>query len=142
MKSVRHRNIRRKNSRRNKKGGEFNSYSPTVQTNTCDINNLSAVQGSQALHAKYQECCPKGTFGQKNSSPYCKQLDLNFQAALKNENGMDEYTRESEVPQPQLTNLQNDVASGQSKSWYKFWGGKKSKRRGNKKGSRRHRRKY
>ena len=26
----------------------------------------------------YQKCCPKSMFGSKNSSPYCKQLDLNF----------------------------------------------------------------
>ena len=141
MKSRRHRNMRRKVSRRNKKGGEFNSYNTSIQSNSCDINSISSIQGSNALHTKYQQCCPKTTFGQKNSSPYCKQLDLNFQAALKGENGTDDYERESEVPQPQLSKVQYDVASAQKKPWYKFWGGKTNKRRGNKKGSRKHRRK-
>ena len=32
------------------------------------------------------------------------------------------------VPAAQLTPLQNDVAAAAKKPWYKFWGGKKSKR--------------
>lgn len=138
MKSRRHRNMRRKVSGRNKKGGELNSYNTPIQSNTCDISNLSSIQGTEALHAKYQQCCPKTMFGQKNSSVYCKLLDENFQKSLKSENGTDDYTRDSEVPQPQLSKVQYDVAAAQKKPWYKFWGGKT--RRAFKKHSRRHRR--
>ena len=94
------------------------------------------------MHKKYQTCCPKGSFGTKNSSPFCKQLDLNFQAALTGSNNANEYhgyepdevynmqqTQGQNVPAPQLSQSQYDVAAAQKKPWYKFWGGKKSKRR-------------
>jgi hypothetical protein len=140
----------KKYSRKNKKGGAFffgnKSVVPSLE---CDPNNLTSIHGSQALHANYQKCCPKGTFGTKNSSPYCKQVDLNFQAALKGENYANEYhgyepdevyqmkqTQSQNEPYVKLSNQQYDVASAQKKPWYKFWGGKTRK---NKKHSRRHR---
>ena len=98
------------------------------------------INGSDALHANYQKCCPKGTFGTKNSSPYCKQVDLNFQAALKSENDANEY--HGFEPEEVNQMKQEDAAMAPPKKpWYKFWGGKTNKRKGNKKGSRKHRRK-
>lgn len=74
-------------SRKQKKGGFFFGNKPAVAPSAeCNPNNLVNIQGSEALHANYQKCCPKGFMGTKNSSPYCRQLDLNFQAALKSEN--------------------------------------------------------
>lgn len=73
-----------KHTRKNKKGGFFFSKNDYVAPSTeCDPNNLASISGSNALHENYQKCCPKGIFGTKNSSPYCKQVDLNFQSALK-----------------------------------------------------------
>jgi hypothetical protein len=139
----------KRNLKKHKKGGKslkggffFSSSSPTLYPGECDINQLSLSKTPEELHKKYQTCCPKGSFGTKNSSPFCKQLDLNFQASLAGENNANEYhgyepeevynMRQNDtqsVPAAQLTPLQNDVASAQKKPWYKFWGGKKSKRR-------------
>lgn len=128
-----------KRSRRNIKGGFFstNNYVPVLQEE-CDPNKLSMIKGSQNLHANYQKCCPKGTFGTKNSSPYCKQVDLNFQAAIKSENDANEY-QGFEPEQVQQMQQQEAVPK---KPWYKFWGGKKTRKssRRHRKSSRRHRR--
>ena len=136
-----------KRSRRNIKGGFFstNNYAP-VLPEECDPNKLSTITGSEALHANYQKCCPKGTFGTKNSSPYCKQVDLIFQAAIKGDNDANEY-QGFEPEQVQQMQQQDQLEAAPKKAWYKFWGGKKTigkRRRGkktrrNKKGSHRHR---
>ena len=127
-----------KRSRRNIKGGFFpsNNYEPIASSDECDPNNLSMIKGSQDLQANYQKCCPKGIDGTTNSSPYCKQVDLNLQVEIKPENNANEYQGEQAQP-----------PAAPAKSWYNFWGGKKTRgkrRRGkktrrNKKGSRRHR---
>lgn len=49
----------------------------------CDPNNLVNIKTEKEMHTNYHKCCPKSYFGFKNKSPYCKQLDLNFQAAQK-----------------------------------------------------------
>ena len=92
------------------------------------------------LHANYQKCCPKGFMGTKNSSPYCKQLDLNFQAAMKNENDAKGYAGMS-LDEAQNFEMQtrNDPAfnpPAPAKPWWKFWGGK-TRRRGKKSSKRR-----
>ena len=138
MKTKSHNKRSRRNiSRRNIKGGFFskNNYA-TVLPEECDPNNLSMIKGSEDLHANYQKCCPKGMFGTKNSSPYCKQVDLNFQAAIKGDNDANEYHgfEPEEVQQMQQMQQQQDVPK---KPWYKFWGGKKTRK--NRKTSRRHR---
>ena len=136
MKSKRNfkRNKITKNNRNKTIGGGFFSSSnqvyPSVQ---CDMNQLTQLTNTTDMHSKYQMCCPKGMFGTKNSSPYCKQLDLNFQAALKRENNLYQSNMYSNVPIAQLSQTEYNVASAQKKPWYQFWGGKKSRRKNSKK---------
>jgi hypothetical protein len=123
-----------KRSRRNIKGGFFstNNSVPLLQEE-CDPNKLSMIKGSQDLHANYQKCCPKGSFGTKNSSPYCKQVDLNFQASIKSENDANEY----QGFEPEQVQQMQQQQPEPKKPWYKFWGGKKTRK--HRKNSRRHR---
>jgi len=73
---------------KSRKGGFFKFFSnkPKVVPSECDQNKLSMLKDSKSMHANYQTCCPKNWMGKKNSSPYCKQLDLNFNAAIKGAN--------------------------------------------------------
>jgi len=143
MKSKKHyRKINKRKSKKSKKGGFFNFFSKNsnVLPNECNPNNLSMIKGSTALHANYQKCCPKSFWGTKNSSPYCKQLDLNFQSSLSGENDAKEYDGyddPNEVYQMKQNNYELneklpksefDVNAAQTKHWYKFWGGKKTRK--------------
>lgn len=93
----RHTNKRKNTKRRrtrSKKGGFFGLFSrkaPIVDSTQCDPNNLSNLRSADELKLNYQQCCPKKLFGFKNKSPYCKQVDLNYQAALENEKMNQEY---------------------------------------------------
>jgi len=49
------------------------------------------LRTADELKLNYQQCCPKKMFGFKNKSPYCKQVDLNYQNALENEKMNQEY---------------------------------------------------
>lgn len=120
-------------SRKNKKGGFFFGSKPStvIPSAECDPNNLVNIQGSDALHANYQKCCPKGFMGRKNSSPYCRQLDLNFQAELKSENDAKGYVGMS-MDEAQELEMNLPTPPAPAKSWWKFWGGKS--RRKSKKG--------
>ena len=134
--------MRNRRSRKNKKGGFFFGSKPTVAPSAeCDPNNLVNIQGTDALHANYQKCCPKGFMGTKNSSPYCKQLDLNFQAALKSENDAKGYAGMSldEAQQFEMQTRDNPAFNppAPAKPWWKFWGGKTRRRRGKKSSKRR-----
>lgn len=89
----------RKNKGKKIGGGFFDFFSskpkvvpmqPQIQTQ-CDPNNLSQLTTPEELHSNYQLCCPKKMFGFKNGSAYCKQVDLNYQAALKSKNDANEY---------------------------------------------------
>ena len=136
MKSKRNKSLRKLN----KKGGFFSSK-PTIVPSDCDPNQLSMIKDYTEMHAKYQKCCPKGIFGSKNSSPYCKQLDLNFQAAIKMKN-MNEDAKEYEgldTEDVEEIKQYSNNSFNKPKPWYKFWGGKKTKRRNNKNYSRRNR---
>lgn len=112
---------RMKTRKKSKKGGFFFS-NKTVDKAECDPNQLSMITDAESMHAKYQKCCPKGVFGSKNSSPYCKQLELNFNPAIQRENnaGDEDAAMMEHV---------YDVPMPQKKAWWKFWGGKKSRRR-------------
>ena len=166
MKSKKH---LKKNKIRSKtrKGGFFSGSTASVKLypGQCDINQLTQLKTSTEMQSNYQMCCPKGMFGAKNTSPYCKQLDLNFQSALTGENNPNEvynmrqnnsrynnnnnYMTTYQGPKPQydsdvnptvnqLSTYDSDLGSAQKKkAWYKFWGGKKSKKRHNKKRSHR-----
>jgi len=128
-KSHKNRRYRKNKSRKNKKGGLFNFFSSSKTVpSECDPNNLSMIKDPKSMHANYQTCCPKTFFGSKNSSPYCKQLDLNYQSALKYQNDANEYTGfdPEEINQmKQNPNFDNPNPLQSKKSWYKFWGGKK-----------------
>ncbi len=81
-----------------KKGGFFNLFGKKkVVPAECDPNNLSMIKDAKSMHANYQTCCPKNWFGRKNSSSYCKQLDLNFKAAQKGSNDTGNYSNPDEV---------------------------------------------
>ena len=109
------------------------------QSEQCDVNKLTELKTSEDMHQNYQSCCPKGMFGTKNSSAYCKQLDLNFQGALAGEKNAGEYhgfeptesnnMKQNEAPIPPVQINPRDAAATANVPWYKFWGGKKSKRR-------------
>lgn len=124
-KRIIHKN-KKKIGRNSKKGGFFNVFKSNqpVLPDDCDPTQLSMIKDSSALHQQYQKCCPKRFLGAKNSSPYCKQLDLNFQSALKQENDANELN--TVVPSAQLPKTEYDVNEAQTKPWYKFWGGKKT----------------
>ena len=133
-----------KKTRKSLKGGFFFS-NKVNQSGQCDVNKLTELKTSEEMHQNYQTCCPKGMFGTKNSSAYCKQLDLNFQAKLKGDNDaldQTDVTQMATVQQPSdaavpyenptpIANIHPSeaAASAPQPPWYKFWGGKKSKRR-------------
>ena len=122
---------KRSHSRRYKKGGFFFNK-PNVLPSDCDPNQLSMIKDSNEMHAQYQKCCPKTFFGSKNSSPYCKQLELNFNAEEGLRRDVEGYygeetdvgkikeTMASPMPAP-------NVNFPVSKPWWKFWGGKKTR---------------
>jgi hypothetical protein len=88
------RRVNKKRITRSKKGGFFGLFSrkaPIVDMTQCDPNNLPNLKSADELKLNYQQCCPKKLFGFKNRSPYCKQVDLNYQAALENEKMNEEY---------------------------------------------------
>lgn len=118
----------RKNMR-NKKGGFFTS-SKVSSLPECDPNKLSMLKTLEDMQTNYLQCCPKSMFG-KNSSPYCKQLDLNFQTTKKAQNDSGEYVGFS--PEEVYNIKQNDTFDKEypsnKKSWYQFWGGKTRRRR-------------
>jgi len=129
------RNFKKNNKNKNKtfRGGFFSSSNKiNPYPGQCDVNQLTDLKTSDEMHKNYQACCPKGMFGTKNSSSYCKQLDLNFQSALKAENDAKDQNT-TEVPSAQLPQQAYNVGVAESKPWYKFWGGKNSKRKNSKK---------
>ena len=88
------------------------------------------------MHTNYQKCCPKGFMG-KNKSPYCMQLEMNFNSLSKYKKVITGYygdeTDVSKIKQimngPENdNNINKSVDNNYKKSWYKFWGGKKTKK--------------
>jgi hypothetical protein len=147
MKSRKNRNY----SRRNRKGGFlFNSkVAPSLE---CDINNLSTLSkdtgdGQDPLNKmqqNYLKCCPKDFMGRKNSSPYCKQLNMNFDTLTQHKRDITGYygdeTDVSKIKQimSQSTPIPNPtINTSYKKPWYKFWGGKKTRKHRKTKKSRR-----
>ena len=131
-------------SRRNRKGGFFGMFkkNPVVPSTECDINNLSTISKDMGdgqdpvnkMHANYQKCCPKDSFGRYNSSPYCKQLKMNFDTQVQYQRDIAGYYGD-ETDIAKIKETMNAPMYEQKKPWYKFWGGKTRK---NKKRSRRH----
>lgn len=138
MKSKRYNKMRKNKSRKNKKGGFLNFFSSnkSVVPSECDPNQLSMIKDKYEMQTQYQKCCPKGTFGSKNSSPYCKQLDLNMSAQTQlHRDTAGYYGDESEINIDEIKSMSNAPLLGDmpKKPWYKFWGGKKSRRTRNNK---------
>lgn len=150
----------RNNSRKNKKGGFF-FRSPKVMTSSeCDVNNLTTLSNNtlENMNLNYSKCCPKEFMGRKNSSPYCKQLDLNIQAKRKNNGLIEKVPKQMEgyygedVDEKRPSEIQRTMEDDNflvtdpnynisydtnypapnyvppKKPWYKFWGGKKTRK--------------
>jgi len=77
------RNKRNSKRSRNRKGGFFGFFDDKHNTDNaaCNPNNLVNLKNSNDMRSNYQTCCPKTWYGRKNNSPYCKQLDLNYNAS-------------------------------------------------------------
>lgn len=74
-------NIYKKYVKKYKKGGD-----PKNIDDDCNIMNLSTISKGEdplkKMKINYTKCCPKNVLGQKNSSPYCKQLNMTYDAQL------------------------------------------------------------
>ena len=107
---------RKNRSTKNKKGGFFGFFtSSPAKLPECDANNLVNLKTMETMQSNYQKCCPKGFFGRKNSSPYCKQLDMNFQSSFKAENDSKEYYgTSSEINQMKQYNQPTPSANSSS----------------------------
>ena len=113
----------KKINKKTKKGGFL--FSKKVVPEICTNTNLDELNTSVDLHARYQACCPKNFLGFKNSSPLCKNLDTKFQQVIKEENSpRDSEEEDTDVPPPVLP----PYMSPKPKPWYKFWGGKKTRK--------------
>jgi len=108
---------------KNKKGGFLFKNSKVSNLSDCDPLKLTNIKGSKELHEKYHKCCPKGFFGSKNTSPYCKQIDLNFQAAREMENLSNEFHGYNYHEIDKLNEIDNKLQTTKKKYWY-FFGGK------------------
>jgi hypothetical protein len=140
MKSRKNRNF----SKRNIKGGFLFGNSKVASSSECDINNLSTISKDMGdgqdplikMRTNYQKCCPKNFMGRKNSSPYCKQLEMNFDSQSNYQRDIaGYYGDETDVSKiKQITNEPTPppkpmVNTGSyDKPWYKFWGGKKTRK--------------
>ena len=131
-------------SRRTRKGGFFGMFkkNPVTPSGECDVNNLSSLSKDMGdgqdpvkkMHTNYQKCCPKDNFGRYNSSPYCKQLKMNFDTQVQYQRDIaGYYGDETDVAKIRQVMKEPIV---EKKPWYKLWGGKT---RRHKKRSRRHR---
>jgi hypothetical protein len=88
--------MRKNKSRKNKKGGFLNLWSrKKIIPSECDVNNLSMIKEPKDMQQNYLKCCPKTFFGKKNSSPYCKQLDLSYKNILSERNANAQFTGSS-----------------------------------------------
>ena len=84
------------------------------------------------MHENYLKCCPKGFMGRKNTSPYCKQLNMNFDSLSQYKRDIEGYYGD-ETDVSKIKQIMNEPLSP-PKPWYKFWGGKRTrKNRHNKK---------
>ena len=138
------RNSKLKNiSKRNRKGGFFFSKK-IAPTSECDINNLSTLSKDMGdgkdpltkMKNNYQKCCPKDFTGRKNSSPYCKQLDMNYSSQSNYQRDIAGYYGD-ETDVSKIKQIMNEPVppvkpiinpDSYKKPWYKFWGGKKTRK--------------
>jgi hypothetical protein len=142
-------NSRKNRNLKKKRGGGLFSNSKVVSSTECDINNLSTISKDMGdgqdplikMRTNYQKCCPKDFMGRKNSSPYCKQLNMNFNAQSNYQRDIAGYygdeTDVSKIKQimndPMVYSSSStydpmDYSTPSQKPWYKFWAGKRTKR--------------
>jgi len=78
------RNKRNSKRSRSRKGGFFGLFDDKHNTGNaaCNPDNLVNLKSSFDIKKNIDTCCPKNWYGRKNNSPYCKQLNLNYDAAL------------------------------------------------------------
>jgi hypothetical protein len=138
MKSRKNRNY----FRRNKKGGFF-FRSRVAPLGECEFSNLSTLSkdtgdGQDPLNKmqqNYVKCCPKDFMGRKNSSAYCKQLNMNFDTLSQYKRDITGYYG-PETDVSKIKQVMNEPApapmpvidTNYRKPWYKFWGGKKTRK--------------
>ena len=132
----------------------YSAVQTSSMTNDCDVNNLPTLTKmpdvndetgqlkplderlndlknmNQSLQNNYMKCCPKGFMGKKNTSPYCNQLDATFRSVDEHRRDITGYygdetnvSKIKEVMDAPVVELPSP-----KKPWYKFWGGKKSRR--------------
>ena len=134
----------RHNYRKNKKGGFFFTGPKVSSSSECDVNNLSSLSKDTGdgqdpltkMRNNYQKCCPKDFMGRKNTSPYCKQLDMNFQSQSNYQRDVEGYYGDEtdvgkikqimSAPVPPMNPIINTASY--KKPWYQFWGGKKTRK--------------
>lgn len=123
-------------TRRNKKGGYFFNKPTVVSSTECDVNNLSTISKDMGdgqdplvkMQNNYKICCPKGFMGKKNSSPYCKQLEMNFNSLYGFNKSIEGYYGDETDPAKIKEIMDQPVAVPVKKPWYQFWGGKKTRK--------------
>jgi hypothetical protein len=126
---------RNRKSRRKLRGGFTNFFSKNqiIPSEECNVNNLSTLSKDMGdgqdpltkMRANYQKCCPKETFGRENSSPYCKQLKMNFDSQYQYKKDITGYHGDETDVSKIREVMQAPMAP--KKPWYKFWGGKTRK---------------
>lgn len=126
-------------SRKNKKGGFFFNSPKVSSSSECDINNLSTLSKDTGdgvdplikMRNNYQKCCPKDFMGRKNSSSYCKQLNMNFDSLSQYKSDITGYygdeTDVSKIKQIMNAPMVSSEATTK-KPWYHFWGGKTTRK--------------
>lgn len=110
-KTRKHRKNKLRKSKRThiKRGGGFFDFfkgtSASVVPENCDPMKLTQLKTSNDMRNNYQTCCPKKYFGLvKDSSPYCKQLDLNFKSAVEREGMEKQYVGMEPVEVAEMKN--------------------------------------
>ena len=80
------------------------------------------------MHSTYQTCCPKSRFGYKNSSPYCKQLELNYTSVFKAQNNLRDVGEDGNPIYYAVengSNIQTLSPRQTQKGWFSWPGSKK-----------------
>ena len=111
-----------------RKGGGWFTTKKIADLAECDPNKLVQIKNSDNMHSTYQTCCPKSRFGYKNSSPYCKQLKLNYMSAIKAKNNLldvDEDGNPNYYAVENGSNIQTLSPRQTKKGWFNWSGSKK-----------------
>lgn len=88
-----------------------------------NTSNIDSINDTTEMHQIYQKCCPKTTFGFKNSEPFCRKISDKF----KNINI--EKNNQNEAEYNNGHNNEFDSKSSTPKSWWNPFGGKSKRRK-------------